>query len=157
MEKFVLVPISTWEAWEKKPQTEAQSSGKSSTEQDVKIPRNFHPAVEESDYSEEHIQNLAEHFAKKSSRAEEIFDIIIANDRVNISLRDTIIIDGSDTSVSLREFISTLTQSNHKAKQFKKIDENYTPILNVLELPKRLTTNPNAVKTNTGSWKSFAL
>ena len=145
MEKFVLVPESTWLKWSSAA-TQVKSkqlSKRPSSDLSTKYQKLHTEAVQAK--------------LPRGKKYEDILDAIDGNDRVTISENNSILLDGSDTDVDVVDFIRLIGEPRKSALHQSEIPHSFHPILELLQLDKKLRTNRYAVKAHTGTWGTFAL
>ena len=137
MEQFVLEPISVYNSNIKKPTvvTKKELPSYQSTEK---------PTYQIESVKKDINKNL---FAK----ADSLVDKVLSSPRIKLSTSNFLILDGTDTGVSLTDFAQTLKRKNAA------VPDIFFTLLDAADITPSLVLNKNAKEKERGSWIPFKI
>ena len=137
MEQFVLVPISVYNSNIKKPTVVSKKELPSYQSEEK-------PTYQIESVKKDINKNL---FAKVDS----LVDKVLSSPRIKLSTSNFLILDGTDTAVSLTDFAQTLKRKNAA------VPDIYFTLLDAADITPSLVLNINAKEKERGSWIPFKI
>jgi hypothetical protein len=151
MEEFVLIPLSLWKSWQNSDQIQSVApksvDSKISSNENIKNDsiQKIGNDTEDINHEERLLGQLNNfHLNAKTYLIRSIFK----NTRTEVSLNDTIVLDGTDTNVKIIAFVDLLTNGRTK----NHVPDIILSILSILNVPSHIVSNKHAVETNIGDW-----
>ena len=137
MEQFVLVPISVYDSNIKKPTVVTKKELPSYQSEEK-------PTYQIESVKKDINKNL---FVKAAS----LVDKVLSSPHIKLSTSNSLILDGTDTGVSLTDFAQTLKRKNAA------VPDIYFTLLDAADITPSLVLNKNAKEKERGSWILFKI
>ena len=137
MEQFVLVPISVYNSNIKKPTV---------------VTKKELPSYQNEEKPTYQIESVKKDINKNLfAKADSLVDKVLSSPRIKLSTSNFLILDGTDTGVSLTDFAQTLKRKNAA------VPDIYFTLLDAAEVTPSLVLNKNAKEKERGSWIPFKI
>ena len=85
------------------------------------------------------------------AKADSLVDKLLASPRINLSLSNTIVLDGTDTGVLLQDFAQHLRRKNAD------VPDIYFTLLDAADISPSIVLNQNAKAKERGNWIPFKI
>ena len=85
------------------------------------------------------------------AKADSFVDKVLSSPRIKLSTSNFLILDGTDTGVSLTDFAQTLKRKNAA------VPDIYFTLLDAADITRSLVLNKNAKEKERGSWVPFKI
>ena len=137
MEQFVLVPISVYNSNIKKPTV---------------VTKKELPSYQSEEKPTYQVQYVKKDINKNLfAEADSLVDKVLSSPRIKLSTSNFLILDGTDTGVSLTDFAQTLKLKNAA------VPDNYFTLFDAADFTPSLVLNKNAKEKERGSWNPFKI
>ena len=137
MEQFVLVPISVYNSNIKKPTV---------------VTKKELPSYQSEEKPTYQIESVKKDINKNLfAKADSLVDKVLSSPRIKLSTSNSLILDGTDTGVSLTDFAQTLKRKNAA------VPDIYFTLLDAADITPSLVLNKNAKEKERGSWIPFKI
>ena len=137
MEQFVLVPISVYNSNIKKPTV---------------VTKKELPSYQNEEKPTYQIESVKKDINKNFfAKADSLVDKVLSSPRIKLSTSNFLILDGTDTGVSLTDFAQTLKRKNAA------VPDIYFTLLDAADITPSLVLNKNAKEKERGSWIPFKI
>ena len=147
MDEFVLIPHSLWNNFlnnhsDKPPQKQVFTKP---TQSPSSIPAT---PISDTDATFKRLSSGQTKFYLNNKK--DIIKALLESDRIDLSPRDTIILDSVDSGIAVKDFAEKLSKDSAPGT----LPQIYHSILGVLSLPVTKIRNQDAIKSGHGEWLS---
>ena len=158
IEKFILIPASLWQrvvSQQIHPSTSSVRELQRNHNEGISQVNTPSPIIEpksssyQSDFTR--IENQVRKNSNTISIKRTILDYILQNERITLSQNDRIILDDSNTGLSVVQFIDNLCKRKSQVKDI------YFTILDISKVPPHLIINDYAQQKSIGDWVPFRI
>ena len=137
MEQFVLVPISVYDSNIRKPTV---------------VTKKELPSYQSEEKPTYQIESVKKDINKNLfAKADSLVDKVLSSPHIKLSTSNSLILDGTDTGVSLTDFAQTLKRKNAA------VPDIYFTLLDAADITPSLVLNKNAKEKERGSWIPFKI